>query len=94
MQLPGHWRSLKLCRVPDVWHSAKFQTSPSAGRLALGKVPVPRPIRPSRSSRSPVPFVPFARPVSTFFAECGLAHGKSLPSAREKGLGKVGFAGR
>jgi len=36
----------------------------------------------------------FVRPVSTFFAECGLAHGKGLPSAREKALGKAGFAGR
>jgi len=26
----GTRRSLKLCRVPDAWHSAKSQTSPSA----------------------------------------------------------------
>ena len=33
----GTRRSLKLCRVPDVWHSAKSQTSPSASVAALGK---------------------------------------------------------
>jgi len=64
--------------------------------MALGKV-----FDPSRSaavpfasspSRSPVQLS--VRPVSTFFAECGLAHGKGLPSAREKALGKAGFAGR
>ena len=108
----GTRRSLKLCRVPDAWHSAKSQTSPSAmcgstrqssklrrvlpawhsakfeslpsaTRLALSKVfdPVPfgRPVRPVRPFRSPVCL--FVRPVSTFFAECGLAHGKGLPSA-------------
>ena len=30
-------RSLKLCRVPDAWHSGKSQTSPSASVAALGK---------------------------------------------------------
>ena len=68
----GTRRSLNLCRVPRVWHSAKF-----------------RPVRPFRS-----PVCLFVRPVSTFFAECGLTHGKGLPSAREKALGKAGFAGR
>ena len=67
-------------------HSAKFETLPSATRLALGKVFDPIPF--ARSVRL------FVRPVSTFFAECGLAHGKGLPSAREKALGKAGFAGR
>jgi len=70
----GTRRSLNLCRVPSIWHSAKFST---------------RPVRPSRS-----PVHLSVRPVSTFFAECDLAHGKSLPSAREKALGKAGFAGR
>ena len=31
-------RTLKLCRVPDAWHSAKFGSLPSATRLALGGV--------------------------------------------------------
>ena len=78
----GTRRSLNLCRVPSIWHSAKFST---------------RPVRPSRSPvRRPVRQFncPSVRPVSTFFAECDLAHGKSLPSAREKALGKAGFAGR
>jgi len=79
--------------VLPAWHSAKFESLPSATRLALGKVfdPVPfgRPVRPFRS-----PVCLFVRPVSIFFAECGLAHGKGLPSAREKALGKAGFAGR
>ena len=82
-------QSSKLRRVLPAWHSAKFESLPSATCLALGKVfdPVPfgRPVRPVRL---------FVRPVSTFFAECGLAHGKGLPSAREKALGKAGFAGR
>ena len=30
-------RSLNSCRVPDGWHSAKSQTSPSASVAALGK---------------------------------------------------------
>ena len=30
-------RSLGLCRVSGVWHSAKFQTSPSAKVITLGK---------------------------------------------------------
>ena len=30
-------RSLKLCRVPDAWHSAHIQISPSADLAALGK---------------------------------------------------------
>ena len=121
----GTRRSLKLRRVPDDWHSAKIQTSPSARSLTLGKNPnfaecgqvgtrrslnlcrVPsiwhsakfstRPVRPSRSPvRRPVRqfTCPSVRPVSTFFSECDLAHGKGLPSAREKTLGKAGFAGR
>jgi len=59
--------------------------------MALGKVfdpsrsPVRRPVR-----QFTCPSVPF----QLFFAECGLAHGKGLPSAREKALGKAGFAGR
>ena len=89
-------QSSKLRRVLLAWHSAKFESLPSATRLALGKVfdPVPfgRPVCPVRPFRSPVCL--FVRPVSTFFAECGLAHGKGLPSAREKALGKAGFAGR
>ena len=31
-------RGRKLCRVPDAWHSAKIQTSPSAKLAALGEV--------------------------------------------------------
>ena len=34
----GTRRSLKLRRVPDAWHSAKFGSLPSAMRLALGEV--------------------------------------------------------
>jgi len=34
----GTWESLKLCRMPAGWHSAKFQTLPSVKLLALGKV--------------------------------------------------------
>ena len=34
----GTRRSLKLRRMPDAWHSAKIQTSPSATRLALSEV--------------------------------------------------------
>ena len=86
-------QSSKLRRVLPAWHSAKFESLPSATHLALGKVfdPIPfsRPVRPFRS-----PVFLFVRPVSTFFAECGLAHGKGLPSAREKALGKAGFASR
>jgi len=67
--------------VLPAWHSAKFESLPSATRLF-------RSVRPFRS-----PVCLFVRPVSTFFAECGLAHGKGLPSAREKALGKAGFAG-
>ena len=33
----GTRRSLKLRRVPDVWHSVKIQTSPSARSVALGE---------------------------------------------------------
>ena len=81
----GTRQRAKLRRVLPDWHSAKFEFLPSAMLLALGKVfDVP--------FRSPVRL--FVRPVSTFFAECGLAHGKGLPSAREKALGKAGFAGR
>ena len=69
----------KLRRVPRVWHSANFGSLPSATSPALGKVPLP---------------VPFGRPVSFFFTECGVAHGKRLPSAREKALGTADFAGR
>ena len=64
--------------------------------MALGKVFDP--------SRSAVPFAssPSRSPVQlsvrpsrfNFFAECGMAHGKGLPSAREKALGKAGFASR
>ena len=89
---PGSTRqSSKLRRVLPAWHSAKFESLPSATRLAPSKFSTP-----SRSSRSPVPFaslllsIPFQR----FFAEGSLAHGKGLPSAREKALGKTGFAGR
>jgi len=116
----GTRRSLKLCRVPEAWHSAKSQTSPSASVAALGKArnfaeccqlgtrrslnlcQVPRVWHSAKfltPSRSAVPFIPFASlllsvPFQLFFAECGLAHGKGLPSAREKALGKAGFAGR
>ena len=89
-------QSSKLRRVLPAWHSAKFESLPSATRLALGKVFDPVsfgcPVRPVRSFHSPVCL--FVRLVSTFFAECGLAHGEGLPSAREKALGKAGFAGR
>ena len=89
-------QSSKLRRVLPAWHSAKFESLPSATRLALGKVfdPVPfgRPVRPVRPFRSPVCCCPSR--FNFFFAECGLAHGKDLPSAREKALGKAGFAGR
>ena len=81
-------QSSKLRRVLPAWHSAKFESLPSATRLALGKVFDPVPF--ARSVRQ----FAVVRPVSTFFAECGLAHGKGLPSAREKALGKAGFAGR
>ena len=33
----GTRRSLNLCRVPRVWHSAKLRTSPSVYVIALGK---------------------------------------------------------
>jgi len=74
--------------VLDAWHSAKFESLPSAEHLALGKVFDP--------SRSAVPFAssPVRPSRFNFFAECGMAHGKGLPSAREKALGKAGFAGR
>ena len=88
----------KLRRVPRVWHSAKFQSSPSATDLALGELWIFAECHESGTRQSspprPVPFVPFGRPVSFFFAECGVAHGKRLPSAREKALGIAGFAGR
>ena len=56
---PGSTRqSSKLRRVLPVWHSAKFESLPSATRLALGEVfdPVPfgRPVRPVHPFRSPV----------------------------------------
>ena len=108
-QKTGTRQRPKLRRVPDAWHSAKTQTSPSAARLALGEVWIFAECREygTRQSFRPVPFgrpvrqfaVPFAsspvRPSRfNFFAECGLAHGKGLPSAREKALCKAGFAGR
>ena len=34
----GTGRGGELCRVPDSWHSAKIQSSPSARRVALGEV--------------------------------------------------------
>ena len=34
----------------------------------------------------------FCRVRLLYFAECDLAHGKALPSDREKALGKAGFA--
>jgi len=84
--------------VPRVWHSAKFQSSPSAADLALGELWIFAECHESGTRQSspprPVPFIPFGRPVSFFFAECGVAHGKRLPSAREKALGIAGFAGR
>ena len=90
-QTPDTRQKPKLRRVRPGWHSAKFESLPSAEHMALGKVfdpsrsPVRRPVRQFNC--------PSVRPVSTFFAECDLAHGKSLPSAREKALGKAGFAG-
>ena len=101
----------RLRRVHLLRHSAKFESLPSARRVALGKEPnfaeccqigtrqslnfcrVPwfwysAKFSTSRSVRL------FVRRVSTIFAECGLAHGKGLPSAQEKTLGKAGFAGR
>ena len=33
-------QNLQLCRVPDAWHSAKIQTSPSADLAALGEEPL------------------------------------------------------
>ena len=87
----------KLRRVPTWQHSAKLETSPSAASLALGEVWIfaechasgtrqsfrPSPVRPSHS---PVPFASLllSVPFQLFFAEYGLAHGKGLPSAREK----------
>ena len=103
--------------MPDAWHSAKSQTSPSASVAALGKARnfaeccqlgtrrslnlcrVPRVWHSAKFSIPSRSSVPFARlllsvPFQLFFAECGLAHGKGLSSAREKALGKAGFADR
>ena len=45
---PGSTRqSVKLRRVPTWQHSANFESLPSAFLRALGKVPVPHPVRPS-----------------------------------------------
>ena len=90
----------KLRRVPRVWHSAKFQSSPSAADLALGELWIFAECHESgtRRSSAPIPSHPFRSPVRPsrfiFFAECGVAHGKNLPSAREKALGIAVFAGR
>jgi len=86
--------------VPEAWHSAKIETSPSVVYLALGELWIFAECHESSTRRSSAPIPshpfrsPFGRPVSFFFAECGVAHGKNLPSAREKALGIAVFAGR
>ena len=96
----GTRRSLNSCRVPDGWHSTKFESLPSARRVALGKEPnfaeccqigTRRSLNfcechasgTRQSFRRPIPFASLSVPFQLF-----------LPSAREKALGKAGFAGR
>ena len=101
-RVPDDWHSAKIqtSRVPEAWHSAKIETSPSVVYLALGELWILAECHESSTRRSSAPIPshpfrsPFGRPVSFFFAECGVAHRKNLPSAREKALGIAIFAGR
>ena len=66
--------------MPDLRHSAKQRALPSAFRLTLGKANTNR----NWAGR----FALFCR-VLLCFAECVLAHGKVLPSAKKKHSAKV-----
>ena len=84
-------RSLTLGKDPNF-----AECHASGTRRTLDLCRVPRVQHSAKFRSHPVPSVPFAvRPSRfIFFAECGVAHGKNLPSAREKALGIAVFAGR
>ena len=69
--------------MPAIGHSAKRSCLPSVFYLTLGKA--------NANSNWAGRFALCCR-VFFYFAECLLTHGKTLPSAREKALGKGCFA--